>query len=323
MKRNSQLIGSGYSARGADGIDIQLHLPECSQMEGSWLKIPLRLEGCTFELWCEESHWLRWIETLLPIDSFEHIPPELLQPLSCWTLEGFNDWMQKQKIALPEVGRVEKAGKICPSMAGLLRLTKPEEGSKGLPLALVDWPFSLLESLVSNMSPQVHSTPVIRYPVACCAGFSKLSLSQYRQLKRGDCVLLKWWCDLQSGEILLVQGDPVCVLRRQDKTTFVVENMMSEFDELFDLSDEEGFPGLSSSEQPRNLDELPMTMVVEVGHLQLPLNELASLRSGQVIETEFSVCPSVRLRVNGKIVGWGELIQLDDRLGIRIQQLIN
>ena len=67
--------------------------------------------------------------------------------------------------------------------------------------------------------------------------------------------------------------------------------------------------------------ELPVTVVVELGRINLPLRRLADLRPGDVVELGRHAREPVELTSGGRLVARGELVQVDAGLGVRITSL--
>jgi type III secretion system YscQ/HrcQ family protein len=64
--------------------------------------------------------------------------------------------------------------------------------------------------------------------------------------------------------------------------------------------------------------DVPVTLVVELGRLALPLARLADLRAGDVLELSRHAREPVELTSGGKLVARGELVQIDTELGVRV-----
>ncbi len=64
--------------------------------------------------------------------------------------------------------------------------------------------------------------------------------------------------------------------------------------------------------------DVPVTLVVELGRVNLPLSRLADLKPGDVIELGRHSREPVELTSNGKLIARGELVQIDTELGVRI-----
>lgn len=69
---------------------------------------------------------------------------------------------------------------------------------------------------------------------------------------------------------------------------------------------------------PTALDNIQMTVVVEVGRLQMSIQKLMELQPGNLIELDIHPENGVDLVVNGKCIGRGELLRIGDTLGVRI-----
>lgn len=68
-------------------------------------------------------------------------------------------------------------------------------------------------------------------------------------------------------------------------------------------------------------DTLPMTIVIEVGRLQLTLQKLLELQPGSLLELDLTTQSGVDLVVNGKKIGRGELLAIGEVLGVRILEI--
>jgi type III secretion system YscQ/HrcQ family protein len=64
--------------------------------------------------------------------------------------------------------------------------------------------------------------------------------------------------------------------------------------------------------------EVPATLTVEIGRVSLPLARLADLRPGDVIELDRDPSEPVELTSGGRLVARGELVQVEDQLGVRV-----
>lgn len=70
-----------------------------------------------------------------------------------------------------------------------------------------------------------------------------------------------------------------------------------------------------------HLEEIPMTIVVEMGQIQMNVDQLLKLEPGNLLPLQLSPEQGVHLTINGRVVAKGELIRLGDLLGVRITQL--
>ena len=64
--------------------------------------------------------------------------------------------------------------------------------------------------------------------------------------------------------------------------------------------------------------DVPVTLTVELGRVNLTLTQLADLKPGDVVELNRHSRAPVELTSNGRLVARGELILIDTDLGVRV-----
>lgn len=87
-----------------------------------------------------------------------------------------------------------------------------------------------------------------------------------------------------------------------------------------DPPEREPFPMSQLTPKPNDRApiDLPVTLVVELGRVSLPLSRLADLQPGDVVELQRHSREPVELTSGGKPVARGELVQIDNELGVRV-----
>lgn len=65
-------------------------------------------------------------------------------------------------------------------------------------------------------------------------------------------------------------------------------------------------------------EELPLTVIIEVGRVQMSIQKLMELQPGNVLELDIHPENGVDLVINGRRVGKGELLKVGETLGVRI-----
>ena len=85
----------------------------------------------------------------------------------------------------------------------------------------------------------------------------------------------------------------------------------------------EGVPSEKAPPEPAMIrpEQIPLNLVVEVGRIQMPMEQLLKLEPGNLLELDIHPENGVNLTIQGKIVGRGELIRIGDSIGIRILQI--
>ncbi|KAF0248622.1 MAG: flagellar motor switch protein FliM [bacterium] len=75
------------------------------------------------------------------------------------------------------------------------------------------------------------------------------------------------------------------------------------------------------SQSAEFIQSVPVTVVVELGRRNLTISDVTRLRIGQIIDLNRTPSEPVELSVDGKIIGKGELVDVDGELGVRILRL--
>ena len=87
--------------------------------------------------------------------------------------------------------------------------------------------------------------------------------------------------------------------------------------------EEEGFPVDEKirSEGIELLDDIPLQISVELSRIPITAEEVVGLQVGEVLDLNRVPGEPVDLSVNGKVVGRGELVEVEGHLGVRILSL--
>ncbi len=72
---------------------------------------------------------------------------------------------------------------------------------------------------------------------------------------------------------------------------------------------------------PFSPEEIPVTVVVEVGQIEMAMGQLLQLEPGNLLEVDLDPQKRVSLTVNGKEIGIGDLVRIGDALAVRILEL--
>jgi flagellar motor switch protein FliN/FliY len=78
-------------------------------------------------------------------------------------------------------------------------------------------------------------------------------------------------------------------------------------------------------ESPANLEvllDVPVTVTVELGSCRMPMREVLQLNSGSVVQLDKIANAPVDLYVNQKRIAHGEVVVVEDRLGIKITKVL-
>lgn len=72
------------------------------------------------------------------------------------------------------------------------------------------------------------------------------------------------------------------------------------------------------AESPLKIENIPLSVIVEVGRLQMSVKKILELQPGNLLELDVHPENGVDLVVNGKRIAKGELVKLGEALGVRI-----
>ncbi len=81
-----------------------------------------------------------------------------------------------------------------------------------------------------------------------------------------------------------------------------------------------------ASKPPVNLNmiaDIPVTLSVELGRKSITIQELLSLDEGSVVELERGVEEPMQVLVNGTLVAHGEVVLIDEVIGIRLTDVVS
>ncbi|HMK29059.1 MAG TPA: FliM/FliN family flagellar motor switch protein [Terriglobales bacterium] len=154
----------------------------------------------------------------------------------------------------------------------------------------------------------IQYPPGLVWKLPISAGYVDLSADEMAQVGLGDVLLMQ-----RSGSVLLpgCGGEWMFVPEDSNSGQFRIDKYLerSAFVESGELS--------VSTSRP-NLEALPLRLHVVVGEKEFTLAEIQALSPGAILEFETTKSDPVRLIVNGKVLGDGEMVEVDGKLGVKI-----
>ena len=84
-------------------------------------------------------------------------------------------------------------------------------------------------------------------------------------------------------------------------------------------------PGSLSSVEP-NLDvilDIPVTLSMEVGRTEVPIQDLLTLNRGSVVELDRIAGEPMDVMINGTLIAHGEVVVVNEKFGIRLTDVIS
>lgn len=68
-------------------------------------------------------------------------------------------------------------------------------------------------------------------------------------------------------------------------------------------------------------DQIPLNIIVEIGRIQMSMEQLSKIEPGNLLETDIHPENGVNLTIQGVLVGKGELIRVGEAIGVRVTEL--
>ncbi|WP_372863978.1 flagellar motor switch protein FliN [Spongiibacter sp.] len=69
--------------------------------------------------------------------------------------------------------------------------------------------------------------------------------------------------------------------------------------------------------------DIPVRITLEVGGSEMPIRELLQLQQGAVVELDRQAGEPLDVLVNGRLIARGEVVVVEDKLGIRLTEVVS
>jgi len=187
-------------------------------------------------------------------------------------------------------------------------------------------PYSLLHAM-RHVGPELGSevpAPAVTWNFPVSVGHAHLSAREISGLEREDVILL------ELGVKLHFPGRHDCGWRLAGASEVITVTTILQTGNLPRLQIDKYFErelssggGLQMSEygepsRTPDISQLPVRVDVILAEKELTLSEANNLVSGTILELDGENNGHVSLAVNGKIVGQGQLVDVEGRLGVKI-----
>ncbi|PCJ88919.1 MAG: flagellar motor switch protein FliN [Thiotrichaceae bacterium] len=93
-----------------------------------------------------------------------------------------------------------------------------------------------------------------------------------------------------------------------------------------DLSSHGESSGQLTTTENTNLDvilDIPVTLSMEIGRTELPINNLLQLNQGSVVELDRLAGEPLDVLINGTLIAHGEVVVVNEKFGIRLTDVIS
>ena len=178
----------------------------------------------------------------------------------------------------------------------------------------------LLAGLLGQVAPGASAaidTAALPVRLRAEIGQAALTAAELHEVAAGDVILLdeyrvgpegELWLGIPQGQGLRVRAEHSSYLVTQGWTTLMTQTVPSADD--------------APTDEPLDLDAVPVRLTFDLGDRMLPLAELQQLQPGAVFDLQRPLADGpVMIRANGALIGSGELVDIDGRIGVRVGTL--
>ncbi|HEB55757.1 MAG TPA: flagellar motor switch protein FliN [Gammaproteobacteria bacterium] len=93
-----------------------------------------------------------------------------------------------------------------------------------------------------------------------------------------------------------------------------------------DFKDLDNTSGQLATSIETNLDvilDIPVTLSMEIGRTELPINSLLQLNQGSVVELDRLAGEPMDVLINGTLIAHGEVVVINEKFGIRLTDVVS
>jgi type III secretion system YscQ/HrcQ family protein len=290
-------------------VFIRSELPDITEKSVGLL---IEIEGIPAALWLSSWPLIERIRTYITENKLKNLPLELKAELLETALEPL---LMTMVTTLGIKIKVLNFLKIKPSDVNdysiMFRVTENQTRKIDAILVMNKKLRPVIENLLSQW-PSFHYWNDWRKhitPLFLEVGQMTLSLSELQHLERADVIVLESAENIKHHELSLrLASDAYFAARVEDNAITVMSGVRKMSDEHRDDS-------------VANMGELPVKLTFDIGELVLPFNQIESLTSGYVINLEQPFTEIVKIRSQNRVIGTGELVDINGKVGVRIISL--
>lgn len=178
----------------------------------------------------------------------------------------------------------------------------------------------LLAGLVGAAAPADNGIDVDAVPVRVAArlGWTDMPADELRSLRARDTVFLDHYLVSPEGELWLAAGAQGLRVRAEHSSYLVTQGWTS----LMTETPQSPADAEAGAQTPFDIDAVPVRLTFELGERHLTLGELRRLQPGETFDLERPLADGpVIVRANGALLGTGELVEIDGRIGVTLRSV--
>ena len=271
--------------------------------EFSGYRLTLLIGGQTIQIDFSGAQLQQWLHGILDSTAFESLPNSLQLALLSSQIEPYTDMIKRLFGQLPVLSKLQVHEQPAPEENVLMLTINRDDVSLSL------WVHEGRDVLIDTL-PQAPSylSQNIALPFWLSFGKTRLALSQFEQLELGDVVFFDD-CYIAQHQVLLQVSNHNLWRCQLDNTTLHIQEKETNMNDI------------NSSEALTDHQQLPIELTFDVGQQTITLEQLNALQPGFTFELSQPISNPVTMRANGKIIGECELVNINERLGVRVLEL--
>jgi type III secretion protein Q len=287
-----------------DSQDHSLSITLGPKPEFEGYRLTLLIGGQTIQVDFSGAQLQQWLNNVLDATSFDSLPNSLQLALLNNQIEPYADVMKSLFGQLPVLSKLQSHKQKKHQDDVLMLSINRDEASLSL------WVNEGAEGLI-DVLPKAPSNLVqkIALPFWLSYGKTHLTLNQFEQLELGDVVFFDE-CFIEKHQVIFqVSNQNLFRCQIDDNTLHILEK-------------ETNMNDIDSNEALTDHQQLPVELTFDVGQQTITLEQLNALQPGFTFELNQPIATPVTMRANGKIIGECELVNINERLGVRVLGLL-
>lgn len=153
----------------------------------------------------------------------------------------------------------------------------------------------------------------LMFPVQWLLGYVDISIQMLNELEVHDVLMLDVCYANPDLGIILRLSEKLGIRGHVEDNKIIVDEISGEFMNELNEQDEE---------RVLLIDGLSIRVSFDIGESQISLSELRNLSQGYIFEMGRDLQHAVTIRANGKVIGEGELIDIEGKTGVVIHRIL-
>ena len=264
----------------------------------------------------------QWVGMTLGIDDLAALPEAFAQA----AIHHVVDWIT---LSLAGTGRgqaqltaMESAGQARPSDAPHAIALRLDLGTQELHclLHLDSLALMLVGSLAKELAPSDDEQALDDLPVYLdlCIGQTLVPMTQFQQLRSGGLIFLAE-SYLGEGQSLMLRTE-LGPRQRWSAPALVDGLSLQILAKPITMNTQVPTPTDSEDDAP-SWENMPVHLSFDLGQKVLTLAQLQQISEGQALPLDKPVDSGVTIRANGAVIGQGQMVDIDGRLGVLVSTL--